>query len=101
MTDTPHVLKGVQEIGQQISKTLTLQRNSKKKVCTLYSALSYKDDTVPQVKICKSKKKDKHRYTAATIAYKYTATCWLPNLPSNYCYNVAAKIGSHKLHKRL
>eukprot|EP00889_Picochlorum_renovo_P008371 jgi/Picre1/35401/NNA_002863.t1 len=73
----------------------SFQYDSKKKVCTLYSALSYKDDTVPQVKICKSKKKDKHRYTAATIAYKYTATCWLPNLPSNYCYNVAAKIGSH------
>ncbi|KAI8108857.1 hypothetical protein M9435_005274 [Picochlorum sp. BPE23] len=73
----------------------SFQYDSKKKVCTLYSALSYKDDTVPQVKICKSKKKDKNRYTAATIAYKYTGACWLPNLPSDYCYNVAAKIGSH------
>ncbi|KAI8108164.1 hypothetical protein M9434_006194 [Picochlorum sp. BPE23] len=31
MTDTTYMVKGVQEIGQQISKTLTSQRNSKKK----------------------------------------------------------------------
>lgn len=73
----------------------SFQYDTKNKVCTLYSALSYKDDTVPQVKICKSEKKNKNRFTAATIGYKYTGACWLPNTPSDYCYNVELKRKSH------
>lgn len=66
----------------------SFQFDSKKKTCYLYNALSYANDEVPQVKICKSTAKDKKRYTAATMAYKFTGSCWLPNMPSDYCYGM-------------
>jgi hypothetical protein len=63
----------------------SFQYDVKKKICTMYSALAFKDDKIDQVKICKSDKKHKDRYIAGTFAYKYPGMCWLPNKPSDYC----------------
>lgn len=63
----------------------SFQYDVKKKICTMYSALAYKDDMIDQVKICKSDKKHKDRYIAATFGYTYPGMCWLPNKPSEYC----------------